>query len=98
MSATRGSHIHRLRTVASVIFGFDAEFFTLDFDRSKVMEFQALLGVKDTPKGKRYPMLPPILFLDGSSANPSQLFLNPALIKVSVYFNINFLFCRLSHT
>ena len=97
MSAARGSHVHRLRTVASVIFGFDAKFFTSDFDCSKVTEFQVLLRVKDMPKGKWYPMLPPILFLDGGSANPGQLFLNPALIKVSVYFNIKFLFCRLSH-
>ena len=86
MSAARSSHIHRLRSVAGNIFGFDSGVFVSQYDRSTVPEFQTLLGVKDMPKGKQYPMLPPILYPDGSDMDPKQLFLNPALVKVSVCF------------
>ena len=51
-------------------------------DRATVGVFQELLGVKDTPKGKRYPMLPPILYPAGSGTDPKKLFLNPALVNV----------------
>lgn len=84
MTAKRSSHVSRLRNCAGTIFGFEATFFASKFDRSKITEFQTLLGVKDTPKGKRYPMLPPILYPDDSVDDPDQLFLNPVLVKVSI--------------
>ena len=83
MTAKRSTHVHTLRGCAGIIFGFSSDLFVTDFDRSEVPEFQALLGVRETPKGKRYPVLPPILYPDGKYRDPEQLFLNPALIKVT---------------
>ena len=80
--------ISRLRGAGALIFGFGAEYFITDYDRATVQEFQGLLGVKNTPKGKHYPMLPPILYPEGSGMDPKQLFLNPALVKVSVWTGI----------
>ena len=91
MRAARSSYIFRLRSVGNRIFGFSADFFDSKFDRSTVSEFQVLLGVKNTSKGKRYPMFPPILYPDGKSTDPKQLFLNPALTKVDIHFNQGFL-------
>ena len=54
--------------------------FLLIVQQSRV--FQELLGVKDTPKGKWYPMLLPILYPAGSGMDPKKLFLNPALVNV----------------
>lgn len=87
MTAKRSSHVNCLHGSAAKIFGYDSDFFAWKFDRSSIKEFQALLGVKDTPKGKRYLMLPPILYPDGSNMNPKQLFLNPALVKVGTFLN-----------
>ena len=81
--AQRASHVHRLHGSGGIIFGFSPDYFLSGCDRSKVAEFQDLLGVKETTKGKRYPMLPPILYPPGSGMDPKKLFLNPALIKVS---------------
>ena len=81
MRRAQSSYVHRLRSVGNKIFGFSGNFFDSKFDRSTVPEFQILLGVKITPKGKRYPMFPPILYLN-DSMNPRQLFLNPVLTKV----------------
>jgi len=92
MGASRSSHIFRLRSIASKIFGFGADFFDSKYDRSTVPQFQILLGVKDTPKGKRYPLLPPILYPDGFNMDPRQIFLNPALVKVGFCFDQGFLF------
>lgn len=82
MRTARSTYVHRLRGVGNKIFGFSADFFDSKFDRSVVPEFQTLLGVKNTPKGKRYPMFPPILYPSNSGMDPKQLFLNPALVKV----------------
>jgi len=82
MTAKRSTHVHTLRGCAGIIFGFSSDLFVTDFDHSEVPEFQALLGVRETPKGKHYPVLPPILYPDGKCRDPEQLFLNPALIKV----------------
>ena len=83
MSATRSSHIHRLRQWGPSIFGvgFLQEWFHTKFDRNSLPEFQKLLGVKITSEGKKYPLLPPILYRDGSP-DKDALFLNPALVKV----------------
>jgi len=97
MIAKRSTYVHTLRGSAGIIFGFPPEFFTTDFDRSKVPEFQALLGVKNTAKGPRYPVLPPILYPDGNYGEPTQLFLNPALVKVSILSDKTCLYCRLTH-
>jgi hypothetical protein len=85
IAAQRHHHIHRIRTVGDAVFGFESKYFATEYDRSEVPEFGILLGVKDTPKGRRYPMLPPILYPNGSDADPKQLFLNPALIKASAH-------------
>ena len=77
------NHVHRLCSNGGLIFGLDSDFFVIGYDRANLGVFQELLGVKDTPKGKRYPMLPPILYPAGSSMDPKKLFLNPALINVS---------------
>lgn len=86
MRAMRSAYIHRLRGAGNSIFGFDTDFFKSKFDRSTIPEFQTLLGVKNTPKGKRYPMLPPILYPDGTGMDPKKLFLHPVLVKVSICF------------
>ena len=92
MCATRSAYIFRLRSVGNKIFGCGGtDSFDSKFDRSAVPEFQVLLGVKNTSKGKRYPMFPPILYPDGKSMDPKQLFLNPALTKVNIRFNRGFL-------
>jgi hypothetical protein len=85
IAAQRHHHIHRIRTVGDAIFGFKSEYFATAYNRLEVPEFHILLGVKDTPKGRRYPMLPPILYPDGSDTDPKRLFLNPALIKASAH-------------
>ena len=45
---------------------------------------QELLGAHMTAKGKKYPLLPPILFPKGST-NKRDVFLNPALVNVSFH-------------
>lgn len=82
MRTARSTYVHRLRSVGNKIFGFSADFFDSKFDRSVVPQFRALLGVMDTPRGKRYPMLPPILYPNDGDMDPKRLFLNPALVKV----------------
>lgn len=46
---------------------------------------QQLLGAYTTPKGKKYRLIAPILFLDETERN-KDIFLNPALVKVSILF------------
>ena len=86
MQTVRGSHIHRVRLVASTIFGhgFAQEWFLSKYDRNSLPEFQKLLGVTATPGGKKYPLLPPILYPNGS-LDKNALFLNPALAKVRTF-------------
>ena len=86
MRTSRSAYIHRLRRAGNRIFGFDTDFFDSKYDHSTVPEFQVLLGVKDTPKGKRYPMLPLILYPEETGMDPKKLFLRPALVRVSVCF------------
>ena len=81
MHRARSSYVHHLHSVENKIFGFSGNFFDSKFDCSTVLEFQILLSVKITPKGKCYPMFPPILYLN-DSMNLRQLFLNPMLTKV----------------
>jgi hypothetical protein len=84
MQAVRASHIHRIRQVASTIFGpgFEQEWFTSDSsERNTRTKFQDLLGATTTIGGKKYMLLPPVLFPDGSP-NKDALFLNPVLAKV----------------
>ena len=85
MSKARSSHIHRLRQSASTIFNgnFKQEWFSTSFDRSSLPEFQELLGATVTAEGKKYPLLPPVLFRNGPR-NKEGLFLNLALVKVRV--------------
>ena len=85
MSSVRSSHINRLRNNASLIFGpgFEQSWFASKFKRGSIQKLQDLLGATVTPKGKKYRLLPPILFPDGSQ-NKRDVFLNPALVRVSV--------------
>ena len=86
MQGVRGSHIHRIRQVGSIIFGncFEQQWFLSGYDRSTLPEFQKLLGATATSGGKKYPLLPPVLYPDGSMSKDT-LFLNPALAKVCVF-------------
>ena len=85
MSSTRSSHINRLQTHASLIFGsgFEQDWFTSKYKRGSIEKLQELLGANVTSKGKKYPLLPPILFPNGSRSK-KDIFLNPALVRVSV--------------
>jgi hypothetical protein len=82
MNGQRTAHVHRLRISGAKIFGLNSEFFDIEFDRSQSEVCQKLLGVQITPKGKHYPILPPILYPEGSM-DPKKLFLNTAIIRVS---------------
>ena len=95
MSSLRSSHINRLRANGTLIFGsgFQQEWFPSKFERGSVETLQKLLGAHMTPKGKKYLLLPPILYLDGSSKNKRDLFLNPALIKVSTFAHVHYVVC-----
>ena len=86
MQTVRGSHIHRVHLVASTIFGhgFAQEWFLSKYDRNSLPEFQKLLGVTATPGGKKYPLLPLILYPNGS-LDKNALFLNPVLAKVRTF-------------
>lgn len=90
MSSARSSHINRLRNNAAVIFGpgFDQNWFPSKFNRGSIEKLQELLGAHMTPKGKKYLLLPPILFPDGSQ-NKRDVFLNPALIRVSALSGVH---------
>lgn len=85
MSATRSSHVNRLRDKAGVIFGpeFTQGWFNTRFDRGSIDKLQDLLGAHATPKGKKYALLPPIFFPFPSRINKKDIFLNPALVGVS---------------
>ena len=84
MSTSRSSHVNRLRVHALDIFGpgFEKDWFSTQFGRGGIEKLQMLSGATMTPKGKKYMLLPPILFPDGSNSN-KDVFLNPALAKVS---------------
>lgn len=51
---------------------------------------QALLGANMTSQGKKYPLFPPILFPD-ELQRKKDVFLNPALVRVSLYAYKDFL-------
>jgi len=84
MSSARSSQINRLRNHGALIFGpdFDQNWFLSKSDRGSVEKLQKLLGAHMTPEGRKYPLLPPILFPD-QSQKQSDVFLNPALVRVS---------------
>lgn len=83
MQRARSSHIHRVRLAASTIFGcgFQQEWFLTQYDRNSLPEFQEQLGAIITPEGKKYPLLPPVLY-PNESLDKNTLFMNPALAKV----------------
>ena len=86
MMAARSSHVNCLRSHASLIFGpgFDQEWFASGYQRASIEKLQDLLGANSTQRGKKYPLLPPILFPDGSQSK-RDVFLNPALVRVSIF-------------
>ena len=87
MGGTRATHINRLRTHAGKIFGpgFEQTWFATKFKRGSVEMLQVVSGAYVTTKGKKYRLLPPILF-PKDSEHKKDVFLNPALIKVSLLF------------
>ena len=86
MQGVHGSHIHHICQVGSIIFGncFEQQWFLSGYSRSMLPEFQKLLGAMATSRGKKYLLLPPVLYPDGSMSKDT-LFLNPALAKVRVF-------------
>ena len=87
-SAMTGScsfHVNHLWGCGAMIFGpgFKQIWFPLKINRGSIEKFQMLLGAHMTPEGKKYPLLPPILFPTGSQ-NRKDMFLNPALAKASL--------------
>ena len=88
MNAARSSHTNRLRVHALEIFGdgFQQKWFATQFDRSAIEELQVLSGAYSTTSGKKYRVIPPILFPNGST-NKKEVFLNPALVNVSLLFD-----------
>lgn len=87
MATSRSSHVNHLRANAIDIFGpgFEKKWFATRFNRGGVDKLQMLSGASFTSKGKKYRLLPPILFPNGSENN-KDVFLNPALVKVSALF------------
>ena len=86
MQGICGSHIHCICQLGSIIFGncFEQQWFLSEYDRSTLPEFQKLLGAMATSGGKKYPLLPPVLYLHGLMSKDT-LFLNPTLAKVCVF-------------
>jgi hypothetical protein len=84
MGTTRTTHINRLWINAGLIFGpgFEQQWFATKYKRGDVEELQRLSGAYATETGKKYCVLPPILFPSGSG-NKKDIFLNPALVRVS---------------
>jgi hypothetical protein len=82
MQATRGSHIYRIRGVAHKIFG-RTDLFKDSRDKDSDPVLQGLLGVTITPGGKKYALLPPILY-PNELPDKDTLFLNPPLAKVRI--------------
>ena len=81
------THINWLWGHTSLIFSpkFDQTWFPLKANRGSIKKLQYLLGACITPEGKKYPLLPPILFPNGSQ-NKKDVFLNLALVRVCIFF------------
>ena len=76
-----------LRESGAFIFGkgFEPGWFPSKFDgRGDVQMLQKLIGAKMSNGGTSYHIFPPILFPEGST-NSKDVFLNPALINVSLF-------------
>lgn len=88
MNTARSSHVNRLRHVAGEIFGpgFEQKWFATKFNRGNIGMLQVLSGAYVGPMGKGYRLFAPILFPGGSAKRSKDIFLNPALAKVSVLF------------
>ena len=84
MTSIRSSQINRVRGNAALIFGpgFEQEWFPSQYARGSIEKLQTLLGAHMTTEGKKYAVIPPILFPEGSQ-NRRDIFRNPALIRVS---------------
>lgn len=87
MGNRRSTQLNRIRYNAARIFGpgFEQEWFAPSFDRTTISKLEVLAGV-DRPEtgGKKYKPFPPIFFLDPETEDKRGLFLNPALIAVSI--------------
>jgi hypothetical protein len=84
MGTTWLTHINCVRINAGLIFGpgFEQQWFATKYKRGDVEELQRLSGAYATETGKKNHILPPILFPSGSG-NKKDIFLNPALVRVS---------------
>ena len=96
MGSVRATEVHRLRSKAGVIFGpeFKQTWFATKYKRVTVDKLQVSSGAYITTKGKKYRLLPPVLFPD-TSENKKDVFLNPALVKASVLLYQVFATCIL---
>jgi hypothetical protein len=85
MGTTRSTHTNRLRVHANLIFGEGVEhaWFATSYDRGSVEQLQVLAGAHITAQGKKYRILPPVLFPAGTEKK-KDVFLNPAIARVSV--------------
>ena len=84
MQGVRSSQLSRIRSSASLIFGFPQQWFETGAARASNETFQKLLGAHMTTAGKEYEPISPFLYPDGSTRR-GDLFLNPALAKVSKF-------------
>jgi hypothetical protein len=91
MGTVRSSHVNCLRANASTIFGpgFEQSWFPSKFKRGTIEKLQQLLGAQVSTQGKKYILLPPILFPSGSKSK-RDIFMNPALVKACITFHQTF--------
>ena len=85
MKSFRSTSINKLRAKGTAIFGsqYSEKWFETGYNRADVVEFQKLLGVED-PNCRQYALFPPIFYPDDQKRR-RDVFLNPALFKVSTY-------------
>ena len=86
MKTFRSTAVNHLRGKGTLIFGseFDGKWFQTGYNRAGVEEFRRLLGV-DSPGSRQYALFPRI-FYPNDDKKAKDIFLNPALLKVSIYF------------
>jgi hypothetical protein len=87
MGGTRSTHINRLRVHAVKIFGkgFELDWFATSHNRESEKTLQVLAGAHMTAQGKKYRLLPPVLYPPGPEKK-KDIFLNPAIATVSTLF------------
>lgn len=83
---SRSNSLTALRESSPIIFNLPAHYFTSEGTtiRDTIPEIQQLIGHGYDDKGNvAYMRIPPVLCLDGLTADPDKQFLNPCLFKVN---------------